>query len=98
MRPFTGMIGDNPSLILFTSKKMAADFVTLQKLDERYDKISLDGFLIPSTLGFLENFQSQGITWVNFNQGTDTPFGGPINLLEPGYQWHLKNDPSFVEE
>ncbi len=94
-QPLIAVIGDKPSIILFTSVDIANKFIRKQNLTNRFKNLTLSSFLIPSTLSFLEKFYNMGVEWVNFNQGTDAPFGGPIYLLETGYIWHLENDPDF---
>ncbi len=95
LQPLVAVIGDKPSLILFTSVDIANKFIKKHDLMKGFKNLTLSSFLVPSTLSFLENFYNMGVEWVNFNQGTDSPFGGPIYLLEKGYIWHLENDPDF---
>ena len=95
LKPFFGIVNEKPSLMLFTSEEMAADFITANKLTDRDEEVSLEAFILPGTLTHIQGYESQGIEWICFNMGPEGSFGGPINLLYAGYAWHRKNDPKF---
>lgn len=98
IKPFCGVVNGRPSLMLFTSKEMASAFIKSNKLNDRKEQVSIDAFILPGTLAFIQSFEKQGIEWVCFNMGPDGSFGGPINLLQTGYNGHLKNDSRFKED
>lgn len=95
MRPFAGVVNGRPSLMLFTDPDIAAEFIKSNKLNERKEAVGIVGFILPGTLKHIQSYESQGIEWACFNMGKNGAFGGPKNLLQAGYKWHMENDPRF---
>jgi hypothetical protein len=98
MRPYSGVVDGRPSLMLFTDKEIAAEFIKSNKINERKETVGIAGFILPGTLKFIQSYENQGIQWVCFNMGPKGSFGGPINLLQTGYRWHMENDPQFKKK
>ncbi|MEO5347964.1 MAG: hypothetical protein H7834_16550 [Magnetococcus sp. YQC-9] len=94
-RPYAGLMEDKPTLLMFTSYQLAEDFIKQQGVDKKYAHLSVNGYLIPSTLQHLEQYQGAGLQWIHFNNGIGLSFGGSLQVLEEGYRWMLKHDPIF---
>lgn len=93
--PYAGVVDGRPSLMLFTDPDIAAEFIKVNKIKERKEAVGVVGFILPSALNIIQSYEKHGIQWVRFNMGRNGSFGEPINLLQAGYKWHMKNDPRF---
>ena len=95
MQPYAGVVEGRPSLVFFTSPTIAAEYIERNNIKERQEEVGVAGFLLPGTLAHIQSYENHGLEWVCFNPGPEGSFGGPINLLRAGYQWHLENDSQF---
>ena len=92
------VVGDVPTLMLFTSKKIALEFAEKNNLTAHADGCSVDFYPVPEAMEGLQSYSEKGVEMVQFNG--HHPAGawqGPISLLCAGFEWHIENDARFQE-
>jgi hypothetical protein len=91
--PLSVEVDGKLSLLLFTSKQMAIDYIDDKRLELTKINVELHEFLIPEQLNAIGSFHKLGFEWVIFNFEDCLGYSGAMSQVENLFwKWHLKID------